>query len=230
MNRSEIRTQIRTLADELTERPEGLFLNTELDALINVSQQNVELALIEYIPWYFRGTKTFSTSANKETYDIESEVGIADFFLFSDIFRNTTGKKPTPLRFIEPDDQWQYGSVGGKGEPDAWGFEDKDTIFFRKIPNGVYSYKGYYFKKIPALDHDTSDVSPNVATPHLPESAHPLIALDVLRQWDIRSGELETSKIEDMYQDLFFDVAYNLSAPQGKTSRRRPNIREYLGK
>ena len=73
MNRGEIRNYIRLLADELTEAPEGLFTNAELNLLINMSQQNVAVALAPHIPWAVTKTFLISTTAGKREYIIETD-------------------------------------------------------------------------------------------------------------------------------------------------------------
>lgn len=230
MKRGEIKTHIRTLCDELTVAPEGMFTDEQLNTLVNIAQRNVEIDLIEYIPWYFRTSKKFSITADKREYDIVSDIGITDLLLFDTILHNKTGERPNPLLYCDPDELWQHVAVGDTGsDPEIWGYEDKDNIFIEPTPSGTEAdrLKAVYFKKVPDLTHDTSDISPEVATPHLPESTHELIAIEVVKLWHIADEE-EASDIEERYNRMLFTTTYRLSAPQGIRASLSPNIKEHL--
>lgn len=228
MKRGALRTHIRTLADELTAAPEGLFTDAELDSFINIAQRVVYVDLIEHLPWYFRYTKTFSATASKKTYDIATDIVITDLFMFETILKNTTGEKPTPLVYLEdPEDLWQYGEVGEEKEPKVYYYEDRETVGLHPTPNSAYPYKAFYFKRIPDLTHDDSDVAPNVATPHLPEETHELIAFQVLLRWYIRDEDSSSySRVQSKYHDALYQASYELSTSQGVTYRVRPSIKE----
>lgn len=237
MNRGELRKYLRTLADELGEAPEGLFTNADgdgsgLNTLINLSQQNVYLALIHHIPWYLRDVTTFTMTATDGEYSISSDMSISDFFMFEMIIKNTSGERPDPLIWLETPEEINdfLREVGDTDEPRAYYISGQgDTINFLPPPDSAYPYNIFYFPEIPDLNHDSSDASPNVATPHLPKVSHPLIALDVLKDWHIRSEE-EKADIEDRYNSILFNVSYVMSAKQGLRSGRGRNIKEVLGK
>jgi len=216
------------LIDQPNEAPQGSFYDTELDDYINIAQVNVQTELLQYIPWYFRKTKTFQTTATKETYTIATDIGITDLLLFEEILWNKTGERPRPITGpIEPDQIYEYVEVDETGEPKIWGFEDKDTIFIKKIADAVYDLKAYYFKTIPDLNHDSSDTSPNVATPHLPKQAHPLIALEASLLCGIKDEQIMTD-IETKKINMYREVAWALSTPQGTTRGVRPHFREIV--
>lgn len=228
MNRGTIRSQIRSLIDQPYEAPQGSFLNTELNDYINVAQVNVQTKLIQFIPWYFRKTKEFSTTANKGEYDISSDIGITDFLLFEEILWNKSGERPQPITGpIDPDQIYDYVKVGGIGEPKIWGYEERGKIFLKKIPDAVYPYKAYYFEEIPDLNHDSSDTSPDVATPHLPKQAHPLISLEAILLCGIKDEEI-TTDVENKLARKYIEIAWQLSSPQGTVGKARPHLREIV--
>lgn len=76
MNREEIRDHVRLLADELTEAPEGLFTDAELDKVINISLPKIHLELIEFLPWYFRKPVNISLVSGKREYNILTDLGL----------------------------------------------------------------------------------------------------------------------------------------------------------
>lgn len=230
MNRQQIRDYVRILADELTETPEGLFYNTDLNSLINIAQQYAYMKLIQRIPWYFRKAKLIGVTANKETYSMATDLSLTDFFLWEMILKNDGSSRPAPLLEIRPDDRWQFMETGAtKGLIKAWGYEDKDSIFFTPPPSATEAdkFKGYYFKIIPDLNHDTSDVSPNVATPHLPAIAHTLISYEVIILWHIR-GEEEGTDIRSLYMEKIEEVVSNLSLRSSLTLGQLPSVKEML--
>jgi len=228
MDLEAIETHIRTLADELTEAPEGLFTDTELDTLINLSLVNVELDLLEFMPWYFRKAGTpFTITVNTRTYDISSDLGISDHLLFETILHNKTNEKATPLTYIEnPEDLQQYTHVGKTGaDPETWMYEGYDTIAIDPTPSGTVAsrLKPYYFRKIP--DIATGE------TPFLPDFAHPLVALDTLLCWYIRDEKSQDYKtIQDRYDRIKFRGTYMYSQRQGPTLSRLPKLREHLNR
>jgi len=221
LDREDIRTHVRTLADELTEAPLGLFTNTELNSFINIAMRAVYVDLIEHIPWYFRKTKEFSVAANTKTYSIASDIGVSDLFLIETLLNNTSGEKPTPLIYLEdPEDLWQYGNVGETGKPKVYYYESNTHLGFHKTPDSAYGYKMYYFKRIPELS--TED-----AVPELPDETHELIAFQVLMRWYIRDeSSMGYSKLLARYETRIMDAAYQLSTSQGQTYRVRPSIKE----
>lgn len=76
MNRQEIVDHVRLLADELTEAPEGLFTDTELESVINISLPKIHLELIEFLPWYFRKPANISLVSGQREYNIRTDLGI----------------------------------------------------------------------------------------------------------------------------------------------------------
>jgi hypothetical protein len=222
MTREEIRTYIRTLANELTEAPEGLFTNVDLNPLINISQRNVQLDLmLSGLVWYFRKSGLISITKDKSTYSITTDLSITDLLLIEEILFNVEDEYKNPVPKIDIDQTWEF-ELEDSTDPIAWGREDKDTIFVMPKPTTSISnyWKIYYFKRIPALNHDTSDVTPNIATPHLPEEAHPLIALDVLKDWMIRDDEAMT-QILLRYEECKKKVVDIYSMAEGMEIRQR---------
>lgn len=76
MNRGEIRDHVRRLADELTEAPEGLFTDAQLNDFINLSLDDVQMDLLDFVPWYFRKPKAISLVSGQREYNISSDLGI----------------------------------------------------------------------------------------------------------------------------------------------------------
>ena len=228
MDLEAIIVHIRTLADELTEAPQGLFTDAALAVLINASLINVELDLLEHMGWYFRKPGTaFSITANTRTYDISSDLSISDHLLFETINHNKTGEKPTPLLFLEsPEDIQQYSYVGQTAaDPKAWMYEGYDTIAIEPTPAGTVAsrLKPYYYRKIPTIT--TGQI------PFLPDFAHPLVALDVLLQWYIRDDKSQDyARVQGRYEKIKFQGTYMYSAKQGPTMANLPSLKEHLSK
>lgn len=220
MDRSQLRDYTRILADELTEAPEGLFANTQLDTLINVSQDNVLLALADKLPKMFRKPVLISITANKREYDVATDLSITDFLKFSCILRNLAGEKPVPLTYWDVGDIWEVSEVGKTGTPKRWGYESRTEIFFDPTPDATATdrYKGYYFAELPDLTDDGD-------SPALPKVAHPLISLDVLRQWNFRDEKVQ-QLLEDRFSQMIFDVTYKLSGKEGPTADLLPSTKE----
>lgn len=76
MNRETIRDHTRILADELTEAPQGLFTDAQLNTLINISLDNIQMELIEFMPWYFRNEVDISFVSSQREYNIDADLGI----------------------------------------------------------------------------------------------------------------------------------------------------------
>jgi len=143
-----------------------------------------------------------SRTGDKWKYDLVDDLSVTDFLMMEDIFHNLASKKPHGLLYIEADQLYEFvSSVDQTGEPEVWYWEEKGVIALRPIPVSTLAdrYKAYYFYELPDLNHDTSDVSPNIATPPFPAPAHKLISIDVVLQCQIadESGALEVAKIYD---------------------------------
>jgi len=235
MKRGELKSYIRILADELTEAPEGLFYNIELDILINVSQQNVAIALAPYIPWAITKAFLISTTALKREYSIETDLLLTDFFMMQGIFHNEAGNQPKELIFLEPDQVIQYRIIGKTGEPKAWSWESAGVIALDPTPAATTAskYKGVYVPLFKDLNNDdTQDPATDKYTIPFNGSSiltptHPLIAADVLKQWAIRAGG-EAGDIDSMYSRTLESVLFTMTQAQGITHRGRPNITEII--
>lgn len=236
MKRGEIKSYIRILADELTEAPEGLFLNTELDILINVSQQNVAVALAPYIPWAITKTFLISTTANKREYSLGTDLSLTDFFLMQGIFHNEADYPPKELLYLEGRDQVaQFRTINKTGEPRAWSWESAEVIALDPTPPATVSdkYKGVYIPLFKDLNDDATH-DPATSKYAIPFNgstiltpAHPLIAAEVLKQWAIRAGG-QADDVDAMYSRLFDGILFTLTQAQGTTHRGRPHITEII--
>ncbi len=232
MTRADIRGLVRIYADELEASPKGLFADAQLNTLINLSKDRVYLQLIDRLPQKFRYYKVFTITASKTTYSVVTDLSITDFFQEEVMLWNRSDKRawviPGP---ISPEDRHQYeAQAGTTGEPKAWGWESDGVFSFAPASDATYTNGGklYYFKTVPDLSDDSSDVSPLVATPLLPAVSHPLIALDVLRQWNIRDPET-AQKIEEKYAALFSDIYLVLTRKPAYAPDRQPGIIEATG-
>jgi hypothetical protein len=230
MTRQEIRGLVRLLADELTEAPQGLFLDTELNSLINISKDNVYLALIDYVPWQFRKSFYLSLTATKDTYDVVTDLSVSDFFLIEDILNNRTGERATPLLHVDIDQIWEHVYVGEIGRPKIWYYESKTVLGLKPITSETLAnaFKCFYFPVLPDLNDDTTHTPPTkIAIPDLPTVAHSLIAYDVLKDWHIRDEE-ESADVKQRYLDRLMDVVQRLSARQGTTFEPRLPVKEMV--
>jgi len=235
MKRGEIRDYIRLLADELTEAPEGLFTNTELNLLINLSQQNVVLTLAPLIPWAFTKTFLISITAKKREYIIGADFSLSDFFMMDGIFHNESGYEQAELLYVERDQLVEYNVIGRTGDPEVWSWESMGTIAFDPCPDQTKTnkYKGAYIPIFKDLNEDiTQDpATSKYAIPFNGSSilipTHPLIALDVLKQWHIR-GEEENADIKERYKEIFAGVLFTMQQAQGVNWKGRPPVREMI--
>jgi hypothetical protein len=235
MKRGELRDYIRLLADELTEAPEGLFTNAELNLLINISQQNIALALAPHIPWAVTKTFLISITANKREYIIETDFSLTDFFMMDGIFHNESGYERTELLYVERDQLVEYNVIGETGDPKVWSWESMGMIAFDPCPDQAVAnkYKGAYIPVFKDLNDDTTQdpVTSKYAIPFNGSSiltpTHPLIALDVLKQWHIR-GEEENADIKERYKEIFADVLFTMQQAQGVNWKGRLPVREMI--
>ena len=235
MKRGELRDYIRLLADELTEAPEGLFTNAELNLLINISQQNIALALAPHIPWAVTKTFLISTTANQREYEIAVDFSIDDFFMMDGIFHNESGYEQTELRFVERDQLVEYNVIGETGDPSVWSWESMGVVAFDPCPAQTVANK-FKAAYIPIFKDLNDDITQDPATSKyaipfdgssILAPAHPLIALDVLKQWHIR-GEEENADVEERYKETFASVLFTMQQAQGVNWKGRPPVREMI--
>jgi hypothetical protein len=218
---------VRVEADELTAYSEGLFTDSDLDILINLSQNNVLLDLIDKAPRYFRKTVLISLKASTRTYDVYTDFALvkARFIGFESILHNKTGDPALPLLEVDPDQEGEYVLVGQtESDPMVWGYEGHGVIFISPMVSAAATsrLKGYYFEFLADMVEATECA--------LPVIAHQLVILDVLKQWAIRE-EASINNIELRYQALLFSVGRQLSMiSMFKEAGPKPSIREVLKK
>lgn len=226
----------RSLIDEYSEEPEGLFKDDDVDEIdlnemINVAQEKVSLDLIPFFPWLFRGTFLISTTAGKRTYDIVSDLSVTDFLVMEDIYKNTSGQRPTPLHFVQQDQLWEFVNVGDTGTPKVWSWEERLTIALDPTPDTSESnlFKGFYFIKVPDLTDDATDdpAAGKYATPLLPSVSHVLIAIETAIQCHI-TGEEESTDLRNFYQSKLRGIIKILSSLPGSYSGPRPRPKEMM--
>jgi len=232
MNRKQIRDLARKIMDEETEAPEGLLFNIDIDVLINIAQGRVEMELIPYIPREFRKPVLISLVAAKPTYNVVTDLLLTDFLVFENIFHNESGKKPQGLQYIEPDQLYDYWTVGETGQdPRVWLYEEKDTIGIYPIPTASLAnrLKGFYFYEVPDLnedeDKDHDPASSKYSIPAMPKAAHPLIAVDTVRLIHLVAEE-ESSDIDRIYATYFSSAINALSIEPSLGSRVRGPLSE----
>lgn len=76
MNRLAILNRVRVLADELTEAPRGLYTDTQIEEHINTGLENIQMELLEFMPWYFRKRVLITLVQSQQDYNISSDLGI----------------------------------------------------------------------------------------------------------------------------------------------------------
>lgn len=76
MNRLNIRDRVRVLADELTEAPRGLYTDSQLNEHINTGLDNIQMELLEFMPWFFRNRVLITLVQSQQDYNISSDLGI----------------------------------------------------------------------------------------------------------------------------------------------------------
>lgn len=235
MKRLQIRLLARSLIDEYSEEPEGLFKDDDVDEIdmnefINLAQQKVELDLLPFVPHLFRKPFLISTTATKRIYDIVSDLSVTDFLAMEDIYRNKAGERPTVLHFVEQDQLWEFVKVGDTGPAKVWSWEERLKIAIDPTPDVSESdiFKAVYSFKAPNLNHDSTDNPPtDYATPLLPEVSHVLIAIDTAIQCHL-VGEEESSDLQGRYDKKFKSVIKSIASLPGAYSAPRPAARERI--
>lgn len=215
MTRAEIRSLVRLLIDEPEAYPDGTFTDAQLDTLINTAKDKATLALASFLPWMFQGTALVDVTAGKGSYDIVTDWLITDCLAVVTIIRNKTTEGRLPVLFSPGSEDLVLMSNIPNTDPILWGQEKDGYVELSPPPKETATdrYKVVYVKKFPDLNHDTSDVSPNVATPGFRDIAHPLIAYETAIIALI-PNERSTTDIEKRKQDLLFDITWNLSGVQ----------------
>lgn len=215
MTRAEIRSLVRLLIDEPEAYPDGTFTDPQLDALINPAKDKATLALASFLPWMFQETALVDVEAGVSSYDISFDWGIDDCLAVVTIIRNKTTEDRLPLLFSPGNEDLALMSNISNTDPILWGQEKAGYVELSPPPKETATdrYKVVYVKKFPDLNHDTSDVTPNIATPGFNPIAHPLIAYEAALIAMI-ANERSPADIEKRKQDLLFDIAWNLSGVQ----------------
>jgi len=237
MKRGELRDYIRLLADELTEAPEGLFTDTELNSLINISQQNVALALVPFIPWAVTKTFLISVTANKREYDLVTDFSLSDFFMMDGIFHNENGYEQKELLYLERDQLVEYKIKGETRDPKVWSYHSAGIIAFDPTPDQTVADK-YLASYIPIFKdlNDDSTHNPDQNKYAIPFNGssiliptHPLIAFDVLKQWHIR-GEEESVDINERYKEMLNSTLFTMQQSQGVTWKAILPVKEMINR
>ena len=179
---------------------------------------------------HFTYTNTGADEA--ETVDtgglIETGSSISDLLMIEKIVPINESLGKSPFLYLEPKNIWLHGGQGLTGIPRAWGYESRGQIFFEPTPSATISdaVKIYYIKRVPDLNDDEIDNPPTkIATSSLPEEAHQLIALDVLRQWFIRERSQSTD-VNERYTNALQAIVYQLSSPGEVKSAELPKRTE----
>lgn len=216
MNRLEIRTLLRTLIDEPDPYPDGTFTDDQLNTLINLSKDRITLALSGLLPGKFRSSKLVPATAGKASYSIIADWSITDALAIVDIIRYKATEDRLPL--LHTPNAEDLALISNTANLDAlmWGQEKEGYIELSPPSKETLSdrYKVIYVVKFLDLNHDTSDVAPNVATPGFDSIAHSLIAYDAAEA-ALAVNERVTTDIERRKQAIMFDIAWNLSGVQG---------------
>lgn len=217
----------RILADELDAAPDGLFEDDDLTIVLNVAKDKVYLDLVGLIPERFRKSKKISLVANQREYVISTGLLITDLMAIEVIVRNIAGKRPWPLVEITPEQEHQFmeNPASADAYPSAFMRDGDDSLTFLPVASGSLAdaLKMYYFQEIP----DLSALTPTVA-PALPRLAHPLICLDALKQWGIRSAESQAA-VDARYAETLETVVQKLSMKSALRGGQLPGTLEMSG-
>ena len=227
MDLEHLREYTRILADELDAAPEGVFTDAELNIVLNVSKDNVFMDLVDLIPHRFRKSVNISLVASQEEYELAAagDIVVENVMAIEVIIRTVSGKKPWPLIEITPemDHQFMANPTETDTYPVAWRWSQKDNIVFRRIPSAAITNfaKMLYFEEIADLAEDDDE-------PDLPRMAHPLICLDALRQWGIRTAE-GSAAVENRYQEMLQKVVQKYSLKSALRGGQLPGTIEMSG-
>lgn len=218
MNRLEIRTLARTLMDEPEPAPDGTFADADIDIQINASKDRVAIALSSLLPAKFRSYALVGVEAGKASYSIVTDFLVTDCLVPADLIRYKAEERRLPLLYTKNSED--LAACSNLAAPDTllWGQEKDGYIELSPPPKETASarYKFIYVKKWPDLNHDTSDVAPNVATPGYDSVFHSLIAYDVAIAL-LPVNERSTSDLERRRDAIMREIAWNLSGQSGAT-------------
>lgn len=217
----------RILADELNAAPDGVFEDDDLTIVLNVAKDKVYLDLIDLIPQRFRKSKKITLVASQREYVITTGLLVTDLMAIEVIVRNIAGKRPWPLIEITPEQEHQFmeNPTYVDTYPSAFMREAEDSLTFLPIASAglADALKMYYFMEIP----DLSSITPTVA-PALPRLAHPLICLDALKQWGIRTAEGQAA-VDARYAETLETVVQKLSMKSALRGAQLPGTIEMSG-
>ncbi len=229
MNRLEIRTLARTLMDEPDAAPDGSFTDAAIDIQINASKDRVAIALSSLLPSMFRSYALVDVVAGKASYSIVTDFGIADCLLPVDLYRYKADEPRLPLLFT-PDSE-TLALMSNKTGHDSifWGMEKAGYVELAPPSKETVTdrYKLVYVLKFPDLNHDSSDVAPNVATPGYDSALHSLIGYDTAIAL-LPVNERSTADLERRMNVIMQDIAWNLSGQSAATFKELLPSREIL--
>lgn len=212
MNRLEIRTLARTLIDEPDPAPDGSFEDAAIDIQINASKDRVAIALSSLLPTRFRSSALVNVTAGKSSYSIVTDFSIADCLLPVDFYRYKADERRLPLLYVPNSENLALVSNNGSLDSIFWGIEKPGYVEFSPPCKETVAsrYKLIYVLKFPDLNHDTSDVAPNVATPGYDSVFHSLIAYDVAIAL-LPVNERSTADLERRRDIIMQEMAWNLA-------------------
>jgi len=186
MNRSEIRTSVRTLINELTP---GTWTDTGLNGCIDLAVQHVSSIIAATKEDYFTTSSTFQTISGTKSYAMPLN---CRFIRRMEVYNPSDAGDITKLeeiRFprVEAYGAWPYTTPG---EPE--GYLVRGTQFdLLPIPDAVYDMRIYFDVRQVSLATD-------VDSPNAPEDFHDMVVF-----WTVCLALLQNGDDPKIFVDLF---------------------------
>lgn len=163
MNRSEIRTDVRTLLNEATA---GFWTNANLNTYINKANQRVNTIIAATREDYFTESSTFSTVAATKSYAFPTDcrfIRRIEHYSTSDA---GDIEKLDELKFprTEMQGEWPFTETGRPKRYSVFGTQ----FNLGPIPDAVYTMRIYY-------DSRKSDLASDTDSPSSPTDFHDMI-------------------------------------------------------
>lgn len=186
MNRSEIRTDVRTLLNEPTA---GFWTDANLNTYINKANQRVNSIIAATKEDYFTLSATFSTVANTKSYTFPSDCRFIRRMEHYSVSDPSYKLKVDELKFprTEMQGDWPFLEPGMPKRYTVYGTQ----FNLEPIPDDIYTMRIYY-------DSRKDDLALDAESPSSPTDFHDLIVY-----WTVVLALAQNKESSDEFVRLF---------------------------
>src|SRR3989304_6359844 len=203
MNRSAIRSFIRTFLNEATE---GFWLDTELNTFINLANQKVNILIDNIDEDFFTTSKTFQTTANSKTYAWPSDckrIRRIEHYNASDASDITRLDEITFPR-TEMQGDWPFSA---SGKPRRYQVRGANFDLL-PIPDAVYTMKIYY-------DQRQTDLLQETDSPISPIDFHDMVAIWATILACPKDPDRDSTEFKTLWDNRESDLILAISGRKG---------------